>query len=67
MKPEITTIQNAPDAATFTLTEAGRLLGITRQAVLHRIKKGKLAATQVCKDWYITGEALKTQLRVRSQ
>ena len=62
MKPDIKQINNINSEATFNLTEVARLLGCTRQAVLHRVNSGTVKATKVCGRWYVSGQAVKDQV-----
>lgn len=41
--------------------EAGKRLGLTRQGVHKRIRKGQLEATMVGRDWLITEESIKRE------
>ena len=43
-----------------SVAEAAELLGITRQAVLKRIRKGRLAATKVGRNYIVPREGLRT-------
>lgn len=62
MKPDIKQINNINSEATFSTPEAARLLGCTRQAIIHRIEAGTIRATKVCGRWYVSGQAIKNQV-----
>lgn len=48
---------------TVTTVEAAKHLGITRQAVHKRIRRGTIRAARVGRDWLIARSELQRQLR----
>ena len=53
------------DRGFLSVAQAAELLGITRQAVLKRIRTGRLSATKVGRNYVIPREALGPALSVR--
>jgi len=47
----------------FSTSEAAKILGISRIAVFNRVKKGKLRAIRIGRNWAIPKEELENTLR----
>jgi excisionase family DNA binding protein len=52
-----------PVGRTMTLIEAGAILGLAPANLRQQIKKGKLAATKMGRDWFVTRAEVDRYMR----
>lgn len=46
-----------------SLPQAARILGLSPSTLRHQVKNGKLRATKVARDWFVTDEEVERYRR----
>ena len=62
MKPDIAGIKTLDPDAVFSVFEAARLLGMTHNGVLQRIKRGNIRAGRTGSRYFIMGSEVQKQI-----
>ena len=60
--PNLKELQTIDPAAVFTVKEAGRLLGLSSNAVITRIKRGEILAGRSGARYFVPGSEIQKQI-----
>lgn len=64
MKPDTTGIKTLDPDAIFSVAETAKLLGMTHNGVLMRIKRGQIRVGRAGARYFITGADIQKQLQL---
>ena len=60
--PNLKELQTIDPAAVFTVKEAGRLLGLSSNAIITRIKRGEILAGRSGARYFVPGSEIQKQI-----